>query len=209
MHPSHGSSAGLSAPRGLSPSMAALDTDEGYRIDQGSPHPPKRLAQRVMGVPARGLSPRLAGGLALGLALGTALVSPAHAMTLEERAELDLSDYRVTRPDASYFDVEARMQTLADTDNSILLQELDQLSNGPSCQQLLAQEPITTRLRIPGYYPSPKEWELASEPLFDFEDSVSMLAGLLRRHRRHLLRRLPGLLSRSMGAARRPDRLPL
>lgn len=115
-------------------------------------------------------------------------------MTLEERAELDLSDYRVTRPDASYFDVDSRMQMLASTDNSILLQEIDQLSNGPSCQQLLAQEPITTRLRIPGYYPSPKEWELASQPLFDFEDSVSMLAGLLRRHRRRLLCTVPGVV---------------
>ncbi|MBY5970594.1 alginate lyase family protein [Halomonas denitrificans] len=114
----------------------------------------------------------LAGSLAL-----AAVSTAAQAMTLEERAELDLSDYRVTRPDASYFDVDSRMQMLASTDNSILLQEIDQLSNGPSCQQLLAQEPITTRLRIPGYYPSPKEWELASQPLFDFEDSVSMLAG--------------------------------
>ncbi|MGQ7249846.1 alginate lyase family protein [Halomonas sp. V046] len=113
--------------------------------------------------------------LVASLAFGT---SPAaQAMTLEERGELDLSAYRVTDTDASYFDVEARMSELGGTDNSILLQERDKLENGPSCQQLLSLAPITTRLRIPGYYPSPKEWELASEPLFQFEDSVSMLAG--------------------------------
>ena len=177
MHPSHGSSPGPLPTRGLGPSMPAFESGRCHRFDQRSASPLKRLAHRVMGWPTARLSGKLATGLTLGLTMGAALVSSAHAMTLEERAELDLSDYRVTRPDASYFDVEARMETLADTDNSILLQELDQLTNGPSCQQLLAQEPITTRLRIPGYYPSPKEWELASEPLFDFEDSVSMLAG--------------------------------
>ncbi|ALM53320.1 alginate lyase family protein [Halomonas huangheensis] len=113
----------------------------------------------------------------LSLVLTTLLAGPASALTLEERAELDLSDYRVTAPDASYFDVEERVKTLHDSENSILLQERDQLTNGPSCQQLLSLEPITTRLRIPGYYPSPEAWELASEPLFQFEDSVSMLAG--------------------------------
>ncbi|MBE0488182.1 MAG: alginate lyase family protein [Halomonas sp.] len=95
----------------------------------------------------------------------------------EEREALDLSAYRVTDPDAGYFDVAERMAELESTDNAILLQELDEFSRGPSCEQLLAYEPITTRVRIPGYYPNPEEWELASEPLFRFEDSVSMLAG--------------------------------
>ncbi len=98
-------------------------------------------------------------------------------LSREEREALDLSDYRVNEPDAGYFDVAARMTELEQTDNSILLQELDELSQGPSCQQLLDYEPITTRVRIPGYYPNPEEWELASEPLFRFEDNVSMLAG--------------------------------
>ncbi|PRY72781.1 alginate lyase family protein [Halomonas ventosae] len=98
-------------------------------------------------------------------------------LTIEEREALDLSDYRVTAPDAGYFDVAARMEELADTDNAILLQEIDDLSQGPSCQQLMEYEPITTHLRVPGYYPSPEAWELASEPLFQFEDNVSMLAG--------------------------------
>lgn len=98
-------------------------------------------------------------------------------LSREEREALDLSEYRVNEPDAGYFDVAARMTELEQTDNSILLQELDELSQGPSCQQLLEYEPITTRVRIPGYYPNPEEWELASEPLFRFEDNVSMLAG--------------------------------
>ncbi|MFG6157240.1 alginate lyase family protein [Halomonas sp. 1390] len=101
----------------------------------------------------------------------------AEILTIEEREALDLSAYRVTDPDAGYFDVAARMETLASTDNAILLQELDTLSQGPSCQQMMAFEPITTQLRVPGYYPNPQEWELASEPLFQFEDNVSRLAG--------------------------------
>ncbi|WP_417330829.1 alginate lyase family protein [Halomonas cupida] len=113
----------------------------------------------------------------LALTFATLLAAPVSAMTLDERAELDLSDYRVTDSDASYVDLGSRIEVLRHTENSILLQERDQLANGPSCQQLLALEPITTRLRIPGYYPSPEAWELASEPLFQFEDSVSMLAG--------------------------------
>ena len=98
-------------------------------------------------------------------------------LTIEEREALDLSEYSVTAPDAGYFDVAARMEELASTDNAILLQEIDDLSQGPSCKQLMEYEPITTHLRVPGYYPSPEAWELASEPLFQFEDNVAMLAG--------------------------------
>ncbi|WP_369335763.1 alginate lyase family protein [Halomonas sp. ND22Bw] len=129
--------------------------------------------------PRRGALPhRLLAGLSLALCgLGAGGLSTAQAMTLEQRAELDLSNYEVTAPDASYFDVEKRMALLEGTDNAILLQEIDQLSTGTSCSQLLQYKPIDTRMRIPGYYPSPKEWELASEPLFQFEDNVSHLAG--------------------------------
>lgn len=115
--------------------------------------------------------------LALLLGGGWTGLAAGDTFTIEDREALDLSAYRVTAPDAGYFDVAARMAELQDTDNPILLQELDQLRQGPSCEQLLAYEPITTRVRVPGYYPNPEEWELASEPLFRFEDSVSMLAG--------------------------------
>ncbi|EPC01324.1 hypothetical protein L861_12175 [Litchfieldella anticariensis FP35 = DSM 16096] len=115
--------------------------------------------------------------LSASLACLLAGASSTSAMTLEEREALDLSEYTVTAPDASYIDVDERRALLRGTNNSLLLQEQDQLKQGPSCKQMLAIPPITTRLRIPGYYPSPEEWELASEPLFQFEDTVSQLAG--------------------------------
>ncbi|QJQ97076.1 poly(beta-D-mannuronate) lyase [Halomonas sp. PA5] len=105
------------------------------------------------------------------------LAAPTHALTLEERKALDLSPYTVNDSDASYFDVEARQQLLQETPNAILRIGSDTLATGTSCRQQLAQPPITTRLRVPGYYPSPEEWEEASEPLFKFEDTVSLLAG--------------------------------
>ncbi len=130
------------------------------------------------------LTPRSCTALThLGTAASTVLfimlcgIGSSHALTLEERQELDLSDYTVNNPDASYFDVEARKELLAETSNSILLQERDELQQGPSCSQVLSLPPITTRLRVPGYYPSPQAWELATEPLFQFEDTVSGLAG--------------------------------
>jgi len=116
--------------------------------------------------------------LALMLAGASSLAAAQEVMTLEEQEALDLSGYRVTDPEAGYFDVASRMALLEETDNAILLQEIDQRSQqGPSCRQQLDYEPITTRLRVPGYYPSPDAWELATEPLFRFEDTVSELAG--------------------------------
>ncbi|WP_239496063.1 alginate lyase family protein [Salinicola peritrichatus] len=108
--------------------------------------------------------------------LGLSLSAQA-TMSYEERQRLDLSQYTVTDPDASYFDVKARMALLARTDNDLLQYASDQLKHGPSCQQELAKPPLDSVIRIPGYYPQPKAWELASEPLFDFEDTVSNLAG--------------------------------
>ncbi|WP_251976862.1 alginate lyase family protein [Salinicola avicenniae] len=105
------------------------------------------------------------------------LAMPAHAMTYEQRQQLDLSSYVVTAPDASYFDVEARMALLDKTDNDILLNRSAQLARGPSCRQMLAKPPLDGVIRIPGYYPSPEAWELASVPLFEFEDAVTNLAG--------------------------------
>ncbi|WP_442489470.1 alginate lyase family protein [Halomonas litopenaei] len=120
--------------------------------------------------------PRLAraGGLAL---LMGGWLPVASALTLEQRQALDLEDYRVSDPQASYFDVEARMALLEEQDNSILTQIQDSLGEGVSCRQLLQPPPITSQMRIPGFYPSPEEWREASAPLFEFEDSVSLLAG--------------------------------
>ena len=43
------------------------------------------------------------------------------AMSIKERQKLDLSEYTVTRPNASYFDVQERMELLQRTDNPLLL----------------------------------------------------------------------------------------
>ncbi|MDX5378399.1 MAG: alginate lyase family protein [Halomonas sp.] len=100
------------------------------------------------------------------------------ALTLEERQELDLSDYTVRAPDASYFNVTERMILLQETNNSLLMQHREELANyAPSCQQRLEIPTITNQLRIPGFYPTPDAWRLATEPLFNFEDTVSELAG--------------------------------
>nr|WP_255698161.1 alginate lyase family protein [Halomonas desiderata] len=101
----------------------------------------------------------------------------ADTLSREERMALDLSDYQVNDTDASYFDVEARMALLRETQNPLLLQVKEEAGLGLSCRQKLNFEPITTRGGIPGFYPNPDEWELATEPLFAFEDSVSDLAG--------------------------------
>ncbi|MEC8916855.1 MAG: alginate lyase family protein [Pseudomonadota bacterium] len=113
----------------------------------------------------------LLGVTALGLTLS------AQAMSYEQRQKLDLSEYTVTDPDASYFDVKARMALLQQTDNDLLQYNSDQLEPGPSCQQELSKPALDSVIRIPGYYPQPQAWKLASEPLFDFEDTVSNLAG--------------------------------
>ncbi|PMR73851.1 alginate lyase family protein [Billgrantia endophytica] len=133
------------------------------------------MTQRLRSRPPRQLL-HLALPLALAGAWAGASADP-DTLSREQRQGIDLSGYTVTNPDAGYFDVEERKELLGNTDNSILLQQKDELAQGPSCRQLLNYEPITTRGRIPGYYPSPEEWEVATEPLFLFEDTVSMLAG--------------------------------
>lgn len=117
-------------------------------------------------------------GMVTCLVLAGGSIGQAHAMSLEERRELDLSDYRVTDPDASYFDVAERMELLQETDNSLLMQHREELDEyAPSCRQQLEIPTITDQMRIPGFYPTPEAWKLATEPLFDFEDTVSELAG--------------------------------
>lgn len=131
---------------------------------------------------AKGLSARFLFALPIALvAMGSIKLSADtnldDTLSREERQKIDLSKYSVTDTNASYFDVKARMALLEQTDSTILLQISDKLSMGPSCRQETNSEPITTRGAIPGFYPSRTAWELATGPLFDFEDSVSNLAG--------------------------------
>ncbi|MGQ4879552.1 alginate lyase family protein [Billgrantia sp. LNSP4103-1] len=118
------------------------------------------------------------GGMATCLALAWGSIDQAGALSLEEREELDLSDYSVTDPDASYFEVSERMELLHETENSLLMQHREELAKyAPSCRQRLEIPTITKKMRIPGFYPTPDDWKLATEPLFKFEDTVSELAG--------------------------------
>lgn len=131
---------------------------------------------------AKGLSARFLFALPIALmAMGSidlaADTNLDDTLSREERLKIDLSKYRVNDTNASYFDVKARMALLEQTDSTILMQLRDQFSMGPSCRQKTSVEPITTRGAIPGFYPSRTKWELATEPLFAFEDSVSNLAG--------------------------------
>lgn len=122
------------------------------------------------------LQRRLVSAALLALLL-PAVTGQAWALSYQARQELDLSEYVVTDPNASYFDVQARLDTLQETDNSLLISQMDQLEIEDSCRQLLAIPPLTGEIRIPGFYPSPDAWRLASEPLFNFEENVSGLAG--------------------------------
>ncbi|WP_236551252.1 hypothetical protein [Billgrantia tianxiuensis] len=88
----------------------------------------------------------------LTLALGS--IAQTKALTLEEREQLDLSAYEVVDPDASYFNVEERMEVLHETDNSLLMQHREELAKyAPSCRQRLEIPTITEKMRIPGFYP--------------------------------------------------------
>ncbi|MCG7600822.1 alginate lyase family protein [Halomonas sp. McH1-25] len=101
----------------------------------------------------------------------------AQALTYQERQKLDLRSYEVTDPDASYFNVDKRINELQNTHNSILIGLKDKLQLGQSCRYLLSIPPLDKEIRIPGFYPKPDAWERATEPLFQFEDIVSSLAG--------------------------------
>lgn len=105
------------------------------------------------------------------------LATTAQAMTLEQRAALDLSRYTVAAPQAPYFSVDARRDMLQGTDNEMFLQQQDRLANRFSCRQRLEQPVLSEGLRLPSFYPRPDEWYKASRPYFQFEDTVTGLAG--------------------------------
>ena len=119
--------------------------------------------------------PGLVKSLAL-LAVLAPVISTTHAMTYKARQKLDLSEYTVNHPDASYFEVERRIGVLQETGNPMLMHQSTRLARGPSCQQKMALPPLSDQIRIPGFYPNPEEWRFATRPLFQFEDTVSNLA---------------------------------
>jgi poly(beta-D-mannuronate) lyase len=97
-------------------------------------------------------------------------------MTVSEREALDLSDYVVTDPDASYFDVAERQKFLQSTTDPILTAEVEKLSIGTSCRQLMNLPVLAGRMKLPAFYELPDQWREAAEPFFRFEDAVSHLA---------------------------------
>lgn len=102
---------------------------------------------------------------------GANLVSP------EDREDFDLSAYTVTDPGAGYFDVRERRAWLEQQESPLIRQEIEKLKLGSSCKSLVDLPVLNDRFALPGFYPQPESWRLASEPFFKFEDSVSKLAG--------------------------------
>ncbi|MEX0809038.1 MAG: alginate lyase family protein [Dongiaceae bacterium] len=98
-------------------------------------------------------------------------------MTPEERRALDLSDYVVTDPDASYFDVVERRRMLMESTDPLLGAQVENLGLGASCRQILNYPVLAGRMKLPPFYQSPDEWRNAAEPFFTFEGSLSRLAG--------------------------------
>ncbi|HSF62979.1 MAG TPA: alginate lyase family protein, partial [Paracoccaceae bacterium] len=107
------------------------------------------------------------------LALWTA---PALAMTPEARAALDLSAFRVTDPDASYFDRAARRAALAATDDPVLAAQITDLSMGVSCRDLRERPRLDATILLPGFYEDNAGWRESAEVFLSFEDAVSALA---------------------------------
>src|SRR3546814_249620 len=94
----------------------------------------------------------------------------------QERQALDLP-YEVNDPDASYFDVAARMQLLAQTDDPMLRRVSNKLQMGLSCRDLQSQPVLKGEVTLPSFYDNPAEWGLTVEPLLSFEQTMSDLAG--------------------------------
>lgn len=119
------------------------------------------------------------GRLCLAVALALMLAAPQGAqayLTPEERQSLDL-DYEVKDPDASFFDVAARIQTLRATDDPMLRRVMTELGMSVSCRSLKAQPVLDGVITLPSFYDNPDEWDLTAEPLLAFEQTASDLAG--------------------------------
>ena len=97
-------------------------------------------------------------------------------MTVQEREAIDLSNYVVTDPNASYFDVAERQSYLQSTTDPILTAEVEKLSIGISCRQVMNLPVLAGRMKLPAFYELPDQWRQAAEPFFQFEDAVSHLA---------------------------------
>lgn len=98
------------------------------------------------------------------------------AMTVDERNALDLSAYRVTDPDAGYFDVSSRREELAQTTDNLLLRHLADLRKADQCPGSRQLAPVQGDAVIPRFHEDRDGWRLASAPYLAFEDMVGKLA---------------------------------
>ncbi|MCB1970829.1 MAG: alginate lyase family protein [Geminicoccaceae bacterium] len=129
------------------------------------------------GRPIRRLIVAAAGFPAIVLFAIAASMSSANALSLEQRRALDLSEYRVTDPDRSYFDVDARRRLLAETRSPVLHEAIEQVTkDAPGCKTVEQIPIIDFKLRMPAYYSNHDEWREAIKPLFAYEDAISALA---------------------------------
>ena len=101
---------------------------------------------------------------------------PVWALTYEERIALDLSGYRVTDPDAGYFDVAARAEYLKTVQSEMMRVEVSDLQMGRSCRDVLELPMIDHRAVVPGFYEDPINWREVARPYLAFEAAVHELA---------------------------------
>lgn len=110
------------------------------------------------------------------MALMTVWPSPGHAyLSPKERENLHLT-YTVKNRDASFFDVRARIKELKSTDDPMLIRLRNRQTTQLSCRQLKARPVLDGELTMPSYYEHPDEWDLTSEPLLQFEQTMSGLS---------------------------------
>lgn len=100
----------------------------------------------------------------------------ASAMPVEERLQLDLSEYRVTDTNAGYFDVAKRRQELSRTVDHMLLRQIADLRALDPCPASRQLPVVDGEAVIPLFYEDRDGWRTAALPYQQFEDTLSKLA---------------------------------
>ncbi len=100
----------------------------------------------------------------------------AQGLTYSERMALDLSAYKVTNPDAGYFDIFARRAYLLEAKPDMLRVEVSNLQMGRACRDFLELPMIDHRAVVPGFYEDPINWRAVAKPYLAFEEAMHELA---------------------------------
>ena len=113
---------------------------------------------------------------ALVLALFTAWSWPGYAyLSPQERQNLQLP-YTVKDRNGSFFDVQARIETLKHTNDPLLIRLRERRAIQVSCRQMKEHPVLDGELTMPSFFEHPDEWDLTSQPLLDFERTMSNLS---------------------------------